>query len=47
MSKYARKVKGWYDGGQWPLEWVKDAVAKGRITRAEYKIITRKDYEEG
>ena len=45
MSKYAQKVKAWYDGGQWPLEWVKNAVIKGRITQSEYETITGQAWE--
>ena len=45
MNKY-NLVKGYYDGGLWSLERVKNAVVKGWITSDEYKEITGFDYEK-
>ena len=45
MSKYAEKVKAWYAGGDWPKSWVRNAVAKGKITAAEYELITGEAYD--
>ena len=45
MSKYFKKVKGYYDSGLWNLERVRNAVVKGWITAEEYKIITGEEYE--
>ena len=44
MSNYAKKVKAWYDNGEWPKSWVRNAVAKGKITLEEYRSITGEDY---
>lgn len=38
------KVKGYYEQGLWPKAWVKNSVAKGWITAAEYEEITGEDY---
>ena len=38
------KVKGYYDMGLWSKAKVKDAVAKGWITAAEYQEITGEAY---
>ena len=45
MSNYAEKVKAWYESGDWPLAWVRNAVRKGKITPAEYEAITGEVYE--
>lgn len=45
-SKHFEKVKGYYDGGYWPIDWVKNAVVKGWITATEYKEITNEEYSE-
>ena len=43
-AKYAM-VKEFYDNGVWSDSRVKNAVAKGWITEAEYKSITGKTYK--
>ena len=40
------KVRGYYDDGLWSKVKVKNAVAKGWITAAEYEEITGEAYEE-
>lgn len=51
-SKYFQKVKNYYDkyltgqSGGWNLDRVREAVAKGWITEAEFKEITGEDYEK-
>lgn len=44
MSKFANKVKGYYDAGFWNEKMVRNAVIKGKITEEEFKIITGEDY---
>lgn len=44
MSSYAMKVKKWYDSGEWPKKWVRNAVGMGKITPAEYELITGEPY---
>lgn len=44
MSPKFNKVKGYYDSGLWNKTMVRNAVVKGWITAAEYKIITGEDY---
>ena len=44
MSKYFKKIKGYYDKGLWSKEKIADAVVKGLITAEEYKLITNDDY---
>lgn len=39
MSKFAEKVKKYYDAGIWTKKMVRDAVEKGKITEEEYHII--------
>lgn len=39
MSKFAQKVKNYYDRGIWTESMVCDAYAKGRITIAELTAI--------
>lgn len=39
------KIKYWYSAGMWDIEKVRNAVAKGKITAAEFKEITGEDYE--
>lgn len=46
MSKMFEKIKAWYENGDWPLEWVRNAVAKGKITAGEFKEITGEDYAD-
>lgn len=41
MSKYFQKVKFYYDAGLWSISRVRDAVAKGWITEAEYEKIVK------
>lgn len=43
-SKNYEKVKGYYDGGFWNEARVKNAVAKGWITEAEYEEVTGERY---
>lgn len=38
------KIKGYYDAGLWTIEMVKNAVRKGKITRAEFEEITGQRY---
>lgn len=45
MSNYAKKVQRWYESGDWPIAWVRNAVAKGRITPEEFETITGEVYE--
>jgi uncharacterized XkdX family phage protein len=44
MSKF-EKVQYFYDRELWTISQVKDAVAKGWITAAQYKTITGEKYE--
>lgn len=44
MSPKFEKVKAYYDAGLWNKVMVKNAVKKGWITAAEYKIITGEKY---
>ena len=44
MSKHFKKVKGYFDGGLWSIERVRNAVVKSWITAEEYKIITGEEY---
>lgn len=44
MGEYAKKVKAWYEAGEWPKSWVRNAVLKGKITAGEYRLITGEDY---
>ncbi len=39
MSKFAMKVKKWYDAGIWTAGMVNDAYEKGRITQEELEAI--------
>ena len=38
------KVKDYYTKGQWPIEWVRNAVLKGKITADQFKEITGEEY---
>ena len=44
MSKWGKKIKGWYEAGWWTKCMVKDAVVKEKIAADEYKGITGEDY---
>ena len=44
VSPKFEKVKGYYEDGLWNKTMVKNAVKKGWITAAEYKIITGEKY---
>jgi uncharacterized XkdX family phage protein len=44
MSKFANKVKYYYDAGFWNKKMVRNAVIKGKITEEEFKEITGEDY---
>lgn len=44
MSKFAEKVKKYYDSGIWTIKMVRDAVVKGKITVEEFREITGEDY---
>lgn len=46
MSKLAKQIKAWYEGGNWTLAQVRNALLKGRITRAEYREITGEDADD-
>lgn len=39
-------IKRYYDAGAWTKTMVAKGVVKGKITAAEYKIITGDDYVE-
>jgi len=43
MSKFATKIKGYYDRGLWSASQVRDAYMKGRITAEELYEITGDD----
>ena len=45
MSKRYALVKRYYDEGLWSILRVRNAVAKGWITEAEYRAITEQAYE--
>lgn len=45
MSKWYRKIKGWYEAGYWTVGMVRNAVVKGKITADEFKEITGAAYE--
>lgn len=48
MNEHSPKfelVKGWYDTGRWGLVAVRNAVAKGWITAAEYEEIVGEPLE--
>lgn len=38
------RINKWYKLGLWSKSMVKDAVAKSKLTEAEYKEITGEDY---
>lgn len=44
-SKKFELVKGYYDAGRWNLKAVKNAVARGWITAAEFEEITGEVFE--
>ena len=44
MSKFAKKIKYYYDYGFWNKAMVRNAVVKGKITEEEFKEITGEDY---
>ena len=44
MIDWFEKIKSYYDSGFWSIEWVRNAVEKGKITAEEFKIITREKY---
>lgn len=46
MSKNFEKIKGYYEDGLWNKARVKNMVAKGNITKEEYKEIVGEDYSE-
>lgn len=43
-SENYEKVKKYYEKGWWKLQWVRNAVIKGWITKDEFKEITGLDY---
>lgn len=45
MSPKFKKVKNYYDAGLWNKTMVANAVVKGWITAAEYKLIVGEPYE--
>ena len=47
MSKFAKKIKYYYDYGFWNKVMVRNAVVKGKITEEEFKEITGEDYPAG
>ena len=46
MSKRYEQVKAWYDKGYWTKEMVHNAVVKGWITEAEYRLIVGENESE-
>lgn len=45
MSKFAQKVKRYYDADLWTRSMVMDAHEKGRLTAEEYEQITGEQIE--
>ena len=45
MSKNFEKIKGYYESGLWSKARVKNMVAKGIITKEEYKEIVGEEYD--
>ena len=48
MNEHSPKfelVKGYYERGLWSIQAVRNAVARGWITAAEYEEITGEPYE--
>ena len=45
-SQMYEKIKRYYDDGFWNVTRVRNAVAKGVITEAEFAEITGENYEE-
>jgi len=43
-SKMFEKIRSWYESGAWPLEWVRNAVVKGKITAEEFEEIAGEAY---
>ena len=39
------RIKDLYERGLWTKTWVRNAVVKGKITAAEYELITGEVYE--
>ena len=35
MSNFAKRVKKWYEDGNWTAEMVRNAVIKGKLTEEE------------
>ena len=46
MSKFAKRVRDYFDAGLWNDEMVRNAVLKGRITKDEYAEIVGEPYPE-
>jgi len=46
MSKFAQKVKEWYEHGNWKLSQVVTAYEKGKLTPEEYAWIIGEVEEE-
>ena len=44
MNKNFEKIKGYYESGFWNKARVKNMVAKGNITKEEYKEIVGEEY---
>ena len=44
MIDWFEKIKSYYDSGFWSIDWVWNAVEKGRITAEEFEIITGEKY---
>ena len=45
MSKFAEKVKKYYEQGIWTKRMVRDAVEKGKINADEYAEIVGEPYD--
>lgn len=39
MNKLAKKIKAWYEKGNWTLAQVKSTLQKGKIAQEEYEWI--------
>mgnify|MGYP002868327300 CR=1 FL=1 len=44
MSNFAQKVREYYVLGLWDERKVRDAVAKGKVSESEFRVITGKEF---
>ena len=40
MIDWFEKIDSYYNSGFWSIDWVRNAVEKGKITAKEFEIIT-------